>query len=138
MAFHPPIEKELFQVAPRRRSNRLPPGTKDEGDDWEILYSLHNVDDYTAINSAASLAALQMVEAIHLQAEFAVARAERDFKAARAATAEAAWAFHEAVETAKAEVLAQFGIDSPEARAIGLPLLTGRRRARRRRSSSCK
>jgi hypothetical protein len=102
--------------------------------DRATLLALQDLFDYTPQNAAYSTASIQQLEAALTQAQQAEARAQRAIEAARDQVRDAAWAFHNAILGAKAQVIAQYGDDSPAVQAIGLKKKSERKRPARRRS----
>jgi hypothetical protein len=66
------------------------------------------------------------------QAQQAEARAERALAAARAAAQAAEWAFHNSILGVKREIVAQYGPNAEQVRAIGLKRASDRKRPMRR------
>jgi hypothetical protein len=100
--------------------------------DREAVLALQDLLDYAPRNVAFSTPALQQIEAELTQAEQAEGRARRAFELARTQADEVARRFHDAVLGAKAEVIAQYGTDSPAVENVGLKRKSERKRPSRR------
>jgi hypothetical protein len=100
--------------------------------DRETLLALKNIGGYAPANPAYSTEALAALGEALEQAEQARLRAENELEAAREQVLAAAMALHEAVLTAKTQVLAQYGPDSFEIQALGLKRKSERKRPARR------
>jgi len=94
--------------------------------------ALQDLADYTAINMQHSAAALLALDEALTAAEQSERRAKMAYEQARDEVADSAWALHRAVLGAKAQVLAQYGHDSPAVQAIGLKRRSERKRPVRR------
>jgi hypothetical protein len=62
--------------------------------------------------------------------------AENALAAARDASRQAEWRFHNAMLAVKAQVIAQYGVSSDEVQALGLKKKSERRKPARRRAAS--
>jgi hypothetical protein len=102
-------------------------------EDREILQAIADMGDYAPINAAHSPAALQELEADLTWAEQEEGRARRAYELARDRAMAAARRFHDAVLSAKAQVVVQYGPDSPALKAIGLKRKSEYKRPPRRR-----
>jgi hypothetical protein len=121
----------LSQVAPQRRNHRI---SKAVEADRAALRSLQDLSDYRPNNPAYSIESLKILESILAEAEQAEVRARAALEAAREQVAIAARALHDAVQGAKAQVLAQYGSDSLALQAVGLRRRSERKRPARRPS----
>lgn len=111
-------------------TKRVPQAVLDA--DREILVFLQSLPDYTPISPSCSLAALQQIAADFVRAQEAELMARRAFEQAREQLAKAGVILHEVILAAKAQVLAQYGDDSPALHAIGRKQKSERRRPSRR------
>jgi hypothetical protein len=100
--------------------------------DRATLLALIDLHDYAAVNPASSKESLIALEAALDQAEEATLRARKALVAARDVKVAAEQAFHKAILSAKAAVIAQYGSDAPQVRAIGLKKKSDHRQRRRR------
>jgi hypothetical protein len=104
--------------------------------DREAVLALQDLLDYTPRNPAHSTPALQQLEAELTQAQQAESRARRALDMARNHADEVAQRFHNAVLGAKAEVIVQYGSDSPAVEHVGLKRKSERKRPARRPAAS--
>ncbi|NTU84580.1 MAG: hypothetical protein HGA45_35320 [Chloroflexales bacterium] len=100
--------------------------------DRETLLALLSLSDYTPIKPDCTTAALQQLEAELTQAENAEIIARRALEIAREQAVRAGRVFHGAMLSAKAQVIAQYGEDSPALHAVGRKQKSERRRPKRR------
>jgi hypothetical protein len=100
--------------------------------DLEAVTALRDIADYRPHNPshAADVAAAQALTL--QQAREHEARMERALAAARSASQQAEWALHETMLGVKAEVIAQYGANSEQVRAIGLKKRSEYKRPSRR------
>ncbi len=103
-------------------------------DDRAALQAITDMGDYAPANTAYSTAALQELEDALTQAEQDEIRARRALDVARDRAVAAARRFHEAIIGAKAQVIAQYGNDSPEVEAVGYKRKSERKRPTRRQA----
>jgi hypothetical protein len=115
-------------------TNRLAPLTIEA--DRATVLALQDMHDYQPRNPAYNFEALTALEVALTQAEQAERRARIALDAARDQAIAAAHALHDATLGAKAEVIAQYGADSPAVQAIGLKRKSERRRPTRRAGAS--
>jgi hypothetical protein len=99
------------------RTKRLLPGRLQS--DRDSFAALQALAGYTPANGAYSLAELGRVLAELEEARTAEVQAEAARAAARDRAAAKEWEFHELVQGAKDQVVAQFGRDSHEVQAVG-------------------
>jgi len=115
-------------------SSRVSPSTI--AADREAVLALQDLLDYTPRNPAHSTPALQQLEAELTLAEQAESRARRAYDQARDHADEAARRLHNAVLGAKAEVIVQYGSDSPAVEHVGLKRKSERKRPSRRSAAA--
>jgi hypothetical protein len=113
-------------------TKRIPAATLDE--DRAALRAIADMGDYAPANGAYSLVALQELEAALTQAELDEVRARRAYDIARDRAVAATRRLHEAMLGAKAQVVAQYGHDSPAVEAIGFKRKSEHKRPARRRA----
>lgn len=101
--------------------------------DRAALLALEDVADYAPRNAAYSIPELRGREARLTRAEQAAARAYRAFELAREERIAAGHAFHDGMLGAKAEVVVQYGEDSPVVESVGLKRKSQYRRSTGRR-----
>jgi hypothetical protein len=100
--------------------------------DRVTLQAIKDLADYTPANAALNTAMLTDAETALNAAEKRVTSLAGALAQARGELDIAAWAFHERIIAAKAQVIAQYGNDSPVVQAIGLKRRSARRRPVRR------
>ena len=103
---------------PLQTTRRLP--AVDIKDDRETLWALKKIVDYAPANPAHTVEALTALSDRLDQAEQAKRRAKETLDAARNQAIEAAWALHDALVGARAQVFTQYGPYSLEIKAVGL------------------
>jgi hypothetical protein len=101
-------------------------------EDRQILQAIAELDDYAPLNAACSAEALRELEAALAWAEQEEGRAQRAYRLARMRAIEAARSFHEATLSAKAQIVAQYGPESPALKSIGRKRRSEYKRPRRR------
>jgi len=111
---------------------RLPAPVLDA--DRDALVALSRLGDFKPVNPDHTAEALGGLEAALTRAEHDELLAQKALAAARDATIEAGWEFHNTLIGAKAMVIGQYGNDSQAVQAIGLKKRSDRKRATRRRA----
>ena len=119
---------------PTTSNYRLTDATLDA--DRDALLALKDLADYRPVNPEHSVESLTALEQSLRQAEETEARIQKSLVAARDATIQAGRNFHQTVQGAKDQVMAQYGRDSLAIRSIGLTRRSDRRRAVRRRGAT--
>jgi hypothetical protein len=100
--------------------------------DRAALLAIRELRDYSPINPAFSGSALEALDATLRSAQEEELRLRNAFEASRDAVTAAAWALHNGILGAKAQVIAQYGHDSNAVQAVGLKRKSERRRPTRR------
>ncbi len=88
--------------------------------DLDAQVALAAMTDYKPANAAFSLANITTALTVMQTAQQAELRAQAALDAARDAAAAAEWRFHEAMQGAKTQVVAQYGVNSDQLQALGL------------------
>lgn len=96
--------------------------------DQTTTIAVQSFTDYTPINPTYRKEELAQKRAAMEAARVAELHAQNALNAARDAAAAAEWEFHQAVIGVKAQVVAQYGSDSDEVRALGLKKKSDRKR----------
>ncbi|NNJ11437.1 hypothetical protein EKD04_013955 [Chloroflexales bacterium ZM16-3] len=104
--------------------------------DRALLVALQDVIDYAPINPAYSVPALRTLDHNLAIADEAEIRARRAYEVAREQAAEAARLLHSAALETKAQVVAQYGSNSPVVHAVGLKQRSERKRPVRRTAAA--
>jgi hypothetical protein len=104
--------------------------------DHLVLLAIRDLTDYTPHNPDYSTAALVALDVALTRAQEEELRLRNALEAARDATIVAAWAMHNAILGAKAQVIAQYGHDSNAVQAIGLKRKSERKRPARRNGAT--
>jgi hypothetical protein len=115
--------------------NRRPSADRLE-DDREALLALRELRDYKPVNPSYSAEALAALEEALTRAQHEELRLQNALAAARDAATAAAWALHNAVLGAKAQVIAQYGADSDAIQSLGLKKKSERKRPTRRNGTT--
>jgi hypothetical protein len=116
-------------MSTQNTSQRVKPDLLEQGK--TILYGLKTLTDYTPLRSSASV---EGIEAIHAKMQEAQQKETRLKAEARIALEEARaaeWEFHNCILEAKAAVIAQYGVDSPQLQTVGLKRKSAYRRPTR-------
>jgi hypothetical protein len=100
--------------------------------DRQTLLTLQTLTDYSPRNPAFNLVELQQLAATLAQTQEAEVLARRAFEVAREQTIAAGIALHNRMMGAKAEVVVQYGEDSPAVHAVGRKQKSERSRPTRR------
>lgn len=103
--------------------------------DRAALVAIKTMRSYAPANTAITTESLVELEQLLRAAEEEEILAERARANKRAARNAAAWKLHNAMLSAKAAVLSQFGPDSDEVEAMGLKRKSEYRRPERRRTT---
>jgi hypothetical protein len=111
--------------------NYLPPQDVLLADHIAIL-TINELPGYAPHNSDDGAAALMALDAAFTQIEQEVRQLHNAYEAGRTRLIAAAWVRHNAVLSAKQQVIAQYGDDSSEVQAIGLKRKSERKRPTRR------
>jgi len=98
-----------------------------------ILASIQMLPDFTATNPSHSPAALAELYAAMERAQLEEIRARNAAAAARDAAVAAEWALHNALLSAKMQVVAQYGHSADAVEAVGLKKKTEHKRPARRK-----
>ncbi|NTU81064.1 MAG: hypothetical protein HGA45_17060 [Chloroflexales bacterium] len=106
--------------------------------DRAVLLAIMDLHDYAPPNLAINTASLQQLEAAMILAQQAESRALREIDVIRAQAIAAIWAFHEAIKSAKAQVMAQYGANSIIMHAIGLKKVSEYKRPTRKPRAASK
>jgi CRP-like cAMP-binding protein len=101
-----------------------------------VLRGIERLTDYAPANPSFSLAALQLLERSLSEAERRLEDLQHMLDLARNALVLARQAFYSAVQSAKQQVVAQYGDDSMAMEAIGLTRRSERKRTKRERAES--
>lgn len=96
--------------------------------DEDAVIAAQSFPDYKPINPAYQKDVLAQKHAQLEAARIAELHAQNAFNAARDATAAAEWELHNLVLGLKTQVIAQYGSDSDQVRALGLKKKSDRRR----------
>src|SRR5258706_13750221 len=104
--------------------------------DHIALLAIRDLADYTPHNPAYSASALVALDVALTHAQEEELRLHNALEAAHDATIVAAWARHNGVLGAKAQVIAQDGADSKAVQAIGLKRKSERKRPTRRNGAT--
>ncbi|HRC77466.1 MAG TPA: hypothetical protein PLO33_17415 [Kouleothrix sp.] len=104
--------------------------------DLSTVLGINKLVDYTPVNSAHSAPSLSSRSDSVRDAHAAEARAAKVLLEMRAASIEAEWALHEDVLGARAQVVAQYGSDSPAVLMLGLKRKSERKRPGKRSNSA--
>lgn len=115
-------------------SNRIPSNIL--AADRMTLITLQTLADYSPRNLAFGTPTLVQQAAALTSAEEAEIAAWRAYEVAREQAIAAGLVFHDSMQGAKTEVVAQYGADSPAVHAIGRKQKSERRRPTRRTSPS--
>jgi hypothetical protein len=110
--------------------------TKTLKEDRAALAAIAEIAGYAPANQAHHVEALQELEADLAEAELEEFRAQRALAAARGRAIEAARRFHDAILSARMQVVAQYGPNSSALKAIGLKRRSDYKRPVRRRAGS--
>lgn len=102
--------------------------------DEAVIIAVKNLASYKPVAGMPTVEELLALNANVEAKEEAMMHAETVAMAARDATLGAQWQRREAVMRVKAQVIAQYGRDSDEVKAIGLKRQIDRKRATRRRA----
>lgn len=102
----------------------------------ETIVRVQALHDYAPVKSAYSASALQAVGDAMENAQEAVFVAEQALAAARDAATIAEWAAYDVVRGVKAQVVAQYGDDSPAMQAVGLKKKSDYKRTPRRAAAT--
>lgn len=89
-------------------------------EDRDVHTALQSLADYSPANAAYTKAALAARLAAMKSAQDAELAAQNALAAARDAANAAEWDFHNAILSAKDQVIAQYGKDSNEVQALGM------------------
>jgi hypothetical protein len=104
--------------------------------DHASLVALKKLSDYAPANRAIGIEALGALEAQLRQAQEAEILAHAALDAARDAHIAAGWELHNAMLSAKAAVISQYGADSDAVHSLGLKKKSDYRRPSRRRNGT--
>jgi hypothetical protein len=96
------------------------------------LEALADMTDYHPLNAAYAADKVKALGVAMEQAQRAEARAQRALDAARDAAQAAEWAAHYAILGVRQQIVAQYGPDADQVRAIGLKKASDRKRPVRR------
>jgi hypothetical protein len=96
------------------------------------LEALAEMADYHPLNAAFAADKVKALGEAMEQAQRAEGRAERQYNAARDAAQASEWAAYYAILGVKRQIVAQYGPDSDQVRAIGLKKASDRKRPVRR------
>ncbi len=88
--------------------------------DLDAQVSLAAMTDYKPANAAFTAANITTALTAMQTAQQAELRAQAALDAARDAAVAAEWRFHEAMQGAKTQVVAQYGVNSDQVQALGL------------------
>ena len=113
------------------QTKRLPATTIQT--DRAALVGLKTLSDYTPVNAALGVEAISALETQLRQAEEAEILANKALAAARDARIAAGWGLHNAILSAKAAVIGQYGQSSDAVQLLGLKKKNEYRRPTRRR-----
>src|SRR5690242_15427797 len=100
--------------------------------DRTALLAIRELRDYSPLNPTFSAEALASLDAALRRAQEEELRLRNALEAARDAATTAAWALHNGILGAKAQVIAQYGHDSNAVQALGLKKKSERKRPARR------
>lgn len=104
--------------------------------DRSALTAVAGLGDYAPFNPQWSIDAARQLEAALLEAQLVESRLMRELDVVHEQVAARAWAFHEAIKGMKAQVVAQYGSDSPALHAIGFKRKSEHNRGKRRKVSA--
>ena len=113
-------------------SNRQNPNPSMIANARAVLRGIERLTDYAPPNPSFSLAALQVLERVLSEAERRVEDLQHMLDLARNGLVLARRNFCNAIQSAKQQVVAQYGDDSMEVEAIGLTRRSERKRGKRR------
>ncbi|MEK7263427.1 MAG: hypothetical protein AAB071_02820 [Bacteroidota bacterium] len=114
----------------KNQTRRLTPRVREN--DVAVLNSLRGIGDYAPRDEEASIGKLTESSAAIEQALIVNTQAEDAFLVARDSLVAAEWRFHNALLTAKKQIIGQYGDDSNEAQAVGIKKVSERKAPGRR------
>ena len=102
----------------------------------DVIVRLQSLPDYKPANTKYSIAALTVTGEAMDAAQDAILLAEQALSTARDNASEAEWAAYDRVRGVKAQVVAQYGDDSPAVQAVGLKKKSDYKRIVRRKAAA--